>query len=173
MAAAEELDPAELALVVQLLDEQVLAAVDDGLHHHVDLARGPLRPRRSGRHSSIGRGHRHRAGDVLARLERGDRSAAAWSGIGELMWTASTSGSASEPRQWSDLRPVAEHRSPSASSYVSIAAAIPHHFLASGWCWIDRNEFGAESKPDDGNAYFLVSRHVGASCCVRLVWRFL
>ena len=48
MAAAQELDPAELARVVELLHEQVLAAVDDGLHHHVDLAALALRARRSG-----------------------------------------------------------------------------------------------------------------------------
>ena len=72
VAAAQELDPAELALVVQLLDEQVLAAVDDGLHHHVDLA--ALSLRLDDLTALVDRGgHRHRAGHVLAGSERGDR----------------------------------------------------------------------------------------------------
>ena len=68
VAAAQELEPAQLALVVQLLDEEVLAAVDDRLHHHVDLAAGAL-----GLDDLAalvdGRGHRHGAGDVLAGLQ--------------------------------------------------------------------------------------------------------
>src|SRR5581483_2811048 len=38
MAAAQELNAAQFALVVQVLGEKVLAGIDDGLHHHVDLA---------------------------------------------------------------------------------------------------------------------------------------
>ena len=71
VAAAQELDAAQLALVVQLLDEQVFAAVDDGFHHHVDLAARPL-----GLDELLalldGGGHRHGAGDVLAGLEGGE-----------------------------------------------------------------------------------------------------
>ena len=43
VARLQELDLAELALVVQLLDEQELAGVDDRLRHHV-LQAGLLRP---------------------------------------------------------------------------------------------------------------------------------
>ena len=72
VAAAQELDAPELALVVELLRKQVLAAVDDGLHHHVDLAALALRfddlPAFVDR-----RGRRHRAGDVLPRLEGSNR----------------------------------------------------------------------------------------------------
>ena len=41
MAGLEELDLAQLALVVELLDEEELAGVDHGFHHHV-LQAGPL-----------------------------------------------------------------------------------------------------------------------------------
>ena len=68
MAAAKELEPAQLALVVQILDEEVFTTVDDGLHHHVDLAAIAL-----GRDDPPAlvdrRPHRHGAGDVLAGLE--------------------------------------------------------------------------------------------------------
>src|SRR5580704_4432833 len=36
--AAEKLDPTQFSFVVHLLDEKIFAAVNDGLHHHVDLA---------------------------------------------------------------------------------------------------------------------------------------
>jgi hypothetical protein len=71
VAAAQKLNPAQLARIVELFHEQVLAAVDDGLHHHVDLAALPLKfdnlPALVDR-----RRRRHRAGDVLARLQCGD-----------------------------------------------------------------------------------------------------
>ena len=45
MAGLQELHPAQLALVVQLLDEQKFAGVDDRFHHHVFQAglRAPAR----------------------------------------------------------------------------------------------------------------------------------
>src|SRR5262249_22736963 len=70
VAAAQGLDPAQLALVVQLLDEEVLPAVDDRLHHHVDLA--GLAPGLDELLALLdGGGHRHGAGDVLAGPQRG------------------------------------------------------------------------------------------------------
>ena len=64
--------PAQLAVVVQLLDEQVFPAVDDGLHHHVDLAARALGF--DDLAALVDRGaHRHGAGHVLAGLERLDR----------------------------------------------------------------------------------------------------
>ena len=92
VAAAQELEPAQLALVVQLLDEQVLAAVDDRLHHHVDLAAVALGLRRSGgirRSTSPSARCRRRA----CRPSSASTDIQAWSGIGELMWTASMFGS--------------------------------------------------------------------------------
>ena len=38
VASPQELKPAQLALFIQLLDEKILAAVDDRFHHHVRLA---------------------------------------------------------------------------------------------------------------------------------------
>ena len=65
MTTAQKLNPAQLALVVQLLDEQVLPAVDDRLHHHVNLAALPL-----GLDELLAlldrRCHRNRTGDMLA-----------------------------------------------------------------------------------------------------------
>ena len=91
VAPAQELEPAQLALVVQLLDEQVLAAVDDRLHHHVDLA--ALRWASTiCRHSSID----VPIGTVQATCFPAFKASIdiqAWSGIGELMWTASMFGS--------------------------------------------------------------------------------
>src|SRR5262249_36328632 len=71
MAATQELDAAQLALVVQLLGEEVLPAVNDGLHHHVDFAGLALRLDDLPAFVD-GRRHRHGAGDVLARLEGGE-----------------------------------------------------------------------------------------------------
>jgi len=72
VAAAEELDPAEFARVVEFFDEQIFTTINNRLHHHVDLARLPLRGHDLAAVLDRGR-HRHGAGDVLARLERGDR----------------------------------------------------------------------------------------------------
>ena len=72
VAGLEELDLAELALVVELLDVEELAGVDDGLHHHV-LQAGLACTRstiflQSAMLVAIG----HGAGDVLAGLEGRD-----------------------------------------------------------------------------------------------------
>ena len=91
VAAAQELEPAQLAFVVQFLHEQVLAAVDDRLHHHVDLAACALGF--DDLAAFVDRGaHRDGAGDMLAGLQA-STDIQAWSGIGELMWTASIVGS--------------------------------------------------------------------------------
>ena len=68
VAPPKELDPAELAPVVKLPGEEVFAAVDDRLHHHVDLARAALGFDDPPALVDAGR-HRHGAGDVLAGLE--------------------------------------------------------------------------------------------------------
>src|SRR5258708_37129811 len=67
MAAAEKLNPAEFALVIQFFDEEIFAAIDDRLHHHVNLARSSLGLDQLFAFFN-GCGHWHRAGDVLARL---------------------------------------------------------------------------------------------------------
>ncbi len=72
---------------------RILARVDDRLHHHVFQAGLLHAARRSCWQSSTAGRHRHGAGDVLAGLQRGDATSSAWSGIGELMCTASTLGS--------------------------------------------------------------------------------
>ena len=72
MGSLHVLDLAEFALVAELLDEKVFAAVHDGLRHHVlepgftDEADDLLRLFETRR-------HRHGAHDVLARLQRRDR----------------------------------------------------------------------------------------------------
>ena len=65
----QELNPAEVAVLVELLHEQELARVHDGLHHHVLLAARDLRLNDALAVLDAGR-HRHRAGDVLAGLQR-------------------------------------------------------------------------------------------------------
>src|SRR5258708_5856520 len=71
MTAAEKLKPAEFALVAQFLDEKILAAIDDRLHHHVNPARSSLGLDQLFAFLNGG-GHWHRAGDVLARFESGE-----------------------------------------------------------------------------------------------------
>ena len=72
MRGLQILNLAELALVVELLDEQVFAAVDDGLRHHVFQSGLPDQP-----HDLLGLveggRHRHGAHDVLAGFQRRDR----------------------------------------------------------------------------------------------------
>jgi hypothetical protein len=72
MAATQELDAPQFAFLVQLLGEQILPAVDDGLHHHVDLAALPLRLDDAPAFVD-GRRRGHGARHVLAGLERRDR----------------------------------------------------------------------------------------------------
>src|SRR5258708_5813139 len=72
VAAPHELNAAQLAGVVQPFHEQVLSAVDDGLHHHVDLAALAL-PLDDLAALLDGRAGRHGAGDVLAGFQRRDR----------------------------------------------------------------------------------------------------
>ena len=72
MRRREVLNLAEFAFVVELLDEQVFAAVDDGFGHHV------FQPGGADQTDDLsglvqGRRHRHGAHDVLAGLQRGDR----------------------------------------------------------------------------------------------------
>ena len=71
MAGLQELDFAELALLVELLDVEILARIDDRLGHHVFQA-GLLHEIHDLLALREVRGHRHRAGDVLAGFQRGD-----------------------------------------------------------------------------------------------------
>lgn len=61
------------------LEEEIFAAVDDRLHHHVDFARGSL-GLDNGPTLVDGRGHGHGAGDVLTGFDRGD---ALWTVVGD------------------------------------------------------------------------------------------
>ena len=94
MRRRQVLDLAEFALLVHLLDEQELAAVDDRLGHHVLQAglAGPVR-RSAGTRRSSWPSARYTCTCLPALRAAIDIQA--WSGIGELMWTKSTSGSAS------------------------------------------------------------------------------
>ena len=67
----EELQAAELAVVVELLHVEELAGVDHRLHHHVAQARGLHQLHDLFAFGDRGR-HRDRAGHVLAGLEGGD-----------------------------------------------------------------------------------------------------
>ncbi len=72
VAPPQELEPAQLAFVVEFLDEQVLSAVNDRLHHHVDLA--ALALGLDDLAAFVDRcPHRNGAGDVLAGLQGFDR----------------------------------------------------------------------------------------------------
>ena len=72
VAPPQELKPAQLAFVVQFLDEQVFAAVNDGLHHHVDFA--ALALGLDDLAAFVDRcAHRDGASDVLAGLQGLDR----------------------------------------------------------------------------------------------------
>ena len=145
MAAPQELEPAQLALVVQLLDEQVFAAVHDGLHHHVDLAALPL-----GLDDLPAlvdaRAHRHGAGDVLARLEGRDRHPGVIRdrridvdgvdlGVLEHLLVVGVTGG--------DLVAIAAF-----IQALLVAAADAVH-LRAGIVLIDGDELGAEAQSDD------------------------
>ncbi len=155
VAAAQELDPPELALVVQLLHEQVLAAVDDGLHHHVDLAALALRL-----HDLAAlvdrRRRRHGAGDVLAGLERCDRLRRVIRDRridvdGVDVRVAQQILVARVARR--DAEPVA------ARVELGLVAAADGVHLGVRVPLVDRNELGAEPEPDDGNTNSLVCGH--------------
>jgi hypothetical protein len=94
VARLEELELAEGALVVEFLHVQELPGVHHGLHHHVLQPGLLLEFDDLLAVGEIGRGHGHGAGDVLAGLQP-SMDIQAWSGMGELMWTASTFGSLS------------------------------------------------------------------------------
>jgi hypothetical protein len=72
MASPQKLELAQLTLFVQLLDEEIFTAVDDGFHHHVDLAALSL-----GFNDLFafvnGSSHGNGAGDVLSGVQGLDR----------------------------------------------------------------------------------------------------
>ena len=72
MARLQELDFAEVAFFVELLEVKKLAGIDDGFHHDVFFFRLPHEVHDFPAVLDAGR-HRHGAGDVFAGLERGDR----------------------------------------------------------------------------------------------------
>jgi hypothetical protein len=93
MGGLEELELAECALVVEFLHVEELARVHDGLHHHV-LESGLLLSSTIFLQSAI----EVAMGTVQATCLPAFSASIdiqAWSGIGELMWTASTFGSLS------------------------------------------------------------------------------
>ena len=152
MAAAQELDAPQLALVVQLLHEQVLAAVDHGLHHHVD--RAALALRLDDLPALVDRGrHRHRAGDVLAGLQRGD-------GLRGVV------GDRRVDVHRVDVR-IAQHflvarvargdaEAIAAGVELPAMAAADRVHLRVRVALVDRNELGPEPEPDDADANLLV-----------------
>ena len=71
MTRLHELKFAEIARVEQLFHEQIFARINDRLHHHVVEA-GLLRECDDLFAVFNARRHRHGAGDVFARLQRGD-----------------------------------------------------------------------------------------------------
>ena len=151
MGAAEELELPSLP-GVELIHEEKLTGIDDGLHHHVFLARFLLASTIC-LHSST-RGHRHRAGHVLARLERGDGLRGV-SGIGELMCTASTFGSAS-----TSLNPVTRPRRRDRRCFQHLPGATADRVeMRIGVALIDRHEFRAESQTDNRDSHPSVSGH--------------
>ena len=157
--AAQELDPSQLALVVQFLDEEVLAAVDDGFHHHEDLAARPLGLDEPLAVFDAG-GHRHGAGDVLAGLEGGEALGGVVGdrrvdvngvdvGVGEELVVVGVADF--------DAETVAALLQP------LFGAATDGGHLRVGVVLVDRDELGAEAEADDGDADLLVGGHATSS----------
>jgi len=98
MRTAQELDPPQFAGVALLPDEQELARVDHGFHHHVVLA--GLFGGADDLPALVDRGGgRHGAGHVLAAFSAAILwGACRWMGV--LMCTASTSGSFNNSSKW-------------------------------------------------------------------------
>jgi hypothetical protein len=159
VAAAEELDFSQLALVVKFLDEQVFAAVDDGFHHHVDLAARAL-----GGDDLLafvdGRAHGHGAGDVLARVQGldghpgvvGDRGINVDGVDGGVFEQVTIVGKAG--RNAVAIAAFIEAFAVAAGDRVDFRAGV---FL------IDRDEFGSEAQPDNGHPDWLFARHAAFS----------
>jgi hypothetical protein len=168
VAAAQELDLAQLTLFVKLLDEQVFAAVDDGFHHHVDLAARAL-----GGDDLLafvdGRSHGHGARDVLAGVQGldGHPGVVGNGGVdvhrvdGRVLEQVTIVGVAG-------LDPVAI-----AAFIEAFAVATGDRVdFRAGVFLIDRDEFGPEAQPDDGHPDRLFARHAAFSSgeseyCVR------
>ncbi len=155
MAAAQELDASQFALVVEFLHKQVFPAVNDGLHHHVDLAGGPLRLDQLFALLDGG-GHGHGAGDVFAGLERrqalggvvGDGRVDVHGvdrGVLEHVFVAGVASL--------DAETVA------ALVQLGLVAAANGGQLGVGVCLVDGDELGAETEPDDADADLATGSH--------------
>jgi hypothetical protein len=159
VAAAEELELAQLAVVMKLLDEQVFAAVDDGFHHHVNLAAGTL-----GSDDILafvdGSPHGNSAGDVFAGFQGLDRhpGVVGDGGVdvdgvdGGVLEQVTIVGVSSL-----DAVAIAALVQP-----LAVAAADRADFGA-GVVLIDRDELGSEAQPDDGHTDRLFARHAAFS----------
>ena len=169
VGASEELDAAEFAFFIEFAGEQVFAAVDDGFHHHVDLAAGALgfddRPA-----FVDGGAHRHGAGDVFAGLEGfdghpgvvGDRAIDVDGvdvGVFEQVAVVGVAGL--------DIEAVAD--------FVEAFLVAPADGRDVG-AWvvlIDGDEFGSEAEADDGDAGWLVGGHDDAALLRKRCWRWI
>ncbi len=150
MTAAEELDAAQLTLVVEFFDEQILAAVDDGLHHHVDLA--DLTLELDDLAALVDRGaHGDGAGHVFAGLERGDRLRCVigdrrvdvngvYVGVLEQLVVAGVA--------LGDFVAIAD------LVHFGLVAAADGVHLGVGMGLVNGDKLGSEAQPDDRHAYF-------------------
>ena len=90
VAGPQELRRPNSPRSIQFLHEEKFARVDDRLHHHIFQPGLPASSTMLPAIVDRGR-HRHGTGNMLAGFEGRDLIQA-WSGIGELMWTASNLG---------------------------------------------------------------------------------
>ena len=168
--AVQELELAQLALLVEFLDEEELAAVHHRLHHHVLQAGLLLQLRRScGNPSTL-----VAMGTVQATCLPAFSAAMdcrAWSGMGVLMWTASTFGSR-EQRVEVGVPPLARRtRRPRRRAFL--VAAADRVQLGMRVALVDGNELGAETEAHDSHVDFLLVHHTGplfASGSLRPLW---
>jgi hypothetical protein len=155
VAAPQKLKAAQLALVIQVFDEQVFPAVNDRLHHHVDLAARSL-----GFDNLTAfvdrRAHRYRAGDVLPGLQCLERH-------------PGVVGDRRVDMDGVDVRVIEELTivGKAGLDAITIAALVEFFAVAPAdriddgtrVLLIDRDKLGTETQADDCHADRLFARH--------------
>jgi hypothetical protein len=155
MASAQELHAPEFPLVVQLLHEEILAAVHDGFHHHVDLA--ALALALDDLAALIdGRRRRHCARDVLAGFQRRDR-------LRRVIGNRGIDVDRVHVRIGEQRRivGVARFDAESIAAGVELLLVAPANRVHFGIrvALVNRDEFRAESQADNGHPDLSVTAH--------------
>ena len=150
VAGLEELDASQFARAVELLEVEELARIDHRLGHHVAQSGGLAQLDDAPAFVQGGR-HRHRAHDMLARLERLDAHAPMLRDrgvdvhridvlVGEHVLVAGVA-----PADREGIPDLLE------LGWITLAERGD---LGIGVALVDRDEFGAEAEADDGDAGF-------------------